>query len=102
MPNIIPLDMRNELKNTYSSIFSEKLVQEINNCLVLNKQVILFRNRRGYSPQWICDSCGQNVMCDNCDVSLTYHLSSNMLKCHYCGFSSKAESKCNSCGSETV
>ena len=102
MPNIIPLDMRNEPKNTYSSIFSEKLVQEINNCLALDKQVILFRNRRGYSPQWICDSCGQNVMCDNCDVSLTYHLSSNMLKCHYCGFSSKAESKCNSCGSETM
>ena len=102
MPKIIPLDMRNEPKNNYSSIFSEKLVQEINNCLALDKQVILFRNRRGYSPQWICDSCGQNVMCDNCDVSLTYHLSSNMLKCHYCGFSSKAESKCNSCGSETM
>ena len=102
MPNIIPLDMRSEIKNSFSSIFSEKLVEEVNNTLGLGKQIILFRNRRGYSPQWICDSCGQNVMCDNCDVSLTYHLSSNMLKCHYCGFSSKAESKCNSCGSETM
>ncbi len=102
MPNIIPLDMRSEIKNSFSSIFSEKLVEEINNSLGLGKQIILFRNRRGYSPQWICDSCGQNVMCDNCDVSLTYHLSSNMLKCHYCGFSSKAESKCNSCGLETM
>ena len=102
MPNIIPLDMRSEIKNSFSSIFSEKLVEEVNNSLGLGKQIILFRNRRGYSPQWICDSCGQNVMCDNCDVSLTYHLSSNMLKCHYCGFSSKAESKCNSCGLETM
>ena len=102
MPNIIPLDMRSEIKNSFSSIFSEKLVEEVNNTLGLGKQIILFRNRRGYSPQWICDSCGQNVMCDNCDVSLTYHLSSNMLKCHYCGFSSKAESKCNSCGLETM
>ena len=102
MPNIIPIDMRSEIKNSFSSIFSEKLVEEVNNTLGLGKQIILFRNRRGYSPQWICDSCGQNVMCDNCDVSLTYHLSSNMLKCHYCGFSSKAESKCNSCGLETM
>ena len=102
MPNIIPLDMRSEIKNSFSSIFSEKLVEEVNNTLGLGKQIILFRNRRGYSPQWICDSCGQNVMCDNCDVSLTYHLSSNMLKCHYCGFSSKAEYKCNSCGLETM
>ena len=102
MPNIIPLDMRSEIKNSFSSIFSEKLVEEVNNTLGLGKQIILFRNRRGYSPQWICDSCGQNVMCDNCDVSLTYHLSSNMLKCHYCGFSSKAEVKCSSCGNEAM
>ena len=102
MPNIIPLDMKSELKNSFSSIFSEKLVQEVKNSLEQDKQVILFRNRRGYSPQWICNSCGQNVMCDNCDVSLTYHSSSNMLKCHYCGFSSKAEVKCSSCGNEAM
>ena len=102
MPDIIPLDMRSEIKNEYSSIFSEKLVQEVHRILKLNKQVILFRNRRGYSPQWICDSCGNNTMCDNCDVSLTYHSSSNMLKCHYCGFSLKAEIRCNSCGSEAM
>lgn len=102
MPDIIPLDMRSEIKNEYSSIFSEKLVQEVHSTLELNKQVILFRNRRGYSPHWICDSCGNNIMCDNCDVSLTYHLSSNMLKCHYCGFSSKAEIRCNSCGSDAM
>ena len=102
MPNIISVDMRSEIKNEYSSVFSEKLVQEVQKTIKLGKQVILFRNRRGYSPQWICESCGNNIMCDNCDVSLTYHLSTNMLKCHYCGFSSKAKTMCNSCGSEAM
>ena len=102
MPNIFTIDMKNELKHNYSSIFSIKLVEEIDKTIKDGKQVILFRNRRGYSPQWLCDSCGQNVMCDNCDVSLTYHLSSNILKCHYCGFSSKAEKKCSTCGSDSM
>ena len=102
MPNIFTIDMKNELKHNYSSIFSIKLVEEIDKTIKEGKQVILFRNRRGYSPQWLCDSCGQNVMCDNCDVSLTYHLSSNILKCHYCGFSSKAEKKCSTCGSDSM
>ena len=102
MPNIFTIDMKNELKHEYSSIFSLRLVEEIEKTIKDGKQVILFRNRRGYSPQWLCDSCGQNVMCDNCDVSLTYHISSNSLKCHYCGFSSKAEKKCSSCGFDTM
>ena len=102
MPNIFTIDMKNELKHEYSSIFSLRLVEEIEKTIKDGKQVILFRNRRGYSPQWLCDSCGQNVMCDNCDVSLTYHISSNSLKCHYCGFSSKAEKKCSTCGSDTM
>ena len=102
MPNIFTIDMKNELKHEYSSIFSLRLVEEIEKTIKDGKQVILFRNRRGYSPQWLCDSCGQNVMCDNCDVSLTYHISSNSLKCHYCGFSSKAEKKCTTCGFDTM
>ena len=102
MPNIFTIDMKNDLKHEYSNIFSIKLVEEIDKTIKKGKQVILFRNRRGYSPQWLCDSCGQNVMCDNCDVSLTYHLSSNILKCHYCGFSSKAEKKCSTCGSDSM
>ena len=102
MPNIFTIDMKNELKHEYSSIFSLRLVEEIEKTIKDGKQVILFRNRRGYSPQWLCDSCGQIVMCDNCDVSLTYHISSNSLKCHYCGFSSKAEKKCSTCGFDTM
>jgi primosomal protein N' (replication factor Y) len=102
MPFIHTIDMKAEPKNEFSSIFSKKLVDEINKALDMGKQVILFRNRRGYSPQWQCGSCGHNIMCDNCDVTLTYHLHSNTLRCHYCGFQLKAEIKCDSCGMQTM
>ena len=102
MPNVLPIDMKSEIKHEFSPIFSLKLVHEIKKTLNEGKQVILFRNRRGYSPQWLCDSCGNAIMCDNCDVSLTYHTSSNTLKCHYCGFSSKAEKKCSTCGFDSM
>ena len=82
MPIISTLDMRTEPKHEFSSIFSKKLVDEINKTVDEGGQVILFRNRRGYSPQWQCNLCGHNNMCDNCDVSLTYHLHSNTLRCH--------------------
>lgn len=102
MPYIETIDMRTELKHDFNHIFSMKLVEEINLTLDSGKQVILFRNRRGYSPQWQCDSCGNNIICDNCDVSLTYHQKSNSLRCHYCGFQSKANIKCNSCGIDSM
>ena len=102
MPNVLPIDMKSEIKHEFSPVFSLKLVHEIKKTLKEGKQVILFRNRRGYSPQWLCDSCGNAIMCDNCDVSLTYHTSSNTLKCHYCGFSSKAEKKCSTCGFDSM
>ena len=102
MPFIHTIDMKAEPKHEFNSIFSKKLVDEINKSVDLGKQVILFRNRRGYSPQWQCGSCGHNIMCDNCDVTLTYHLHSNTLRCHYCGFQLKAEIKCDSCGMQTM
>ena len=102
MPFIHTIDMKAETKHEFSPIFSKKLVDEINKAVDKGKQVILFRNRRGYSPQWQCGYCGHNIMCDNCDVTLTYHLHSNTLRCHYCGFQLKAEIKCDSCGMQTM
>ena len=102
MPFIHTIDMKAEPKHEFSPIFSKKLVDEINKAVDKGKQVILFRNRRGYSPQWQCGSCGHNIVCDNCDVTLTYHLHSNTLRCHYCGFQLKAEIKCDSCGMQTM
>jgi len=102
MPFINTIDMKVEPKHDLTSIFSKKLVDQIEETVDDGKQVILFRNRRGYSPQWQCESCGNSIMCDNCDVTLTYHLNSNTLRCHYCGFQAKSELKCSSCGMQTM
>jgi primosomal protein N' (replication factor Y) len=74
----------------------------IKSTLSNGKQVIIFQNRRGYSPYQECESCGYVFDCKNCDVSLTYHRISNELKCHHCGYTSKNESKCIKCSSSFV
>ncbi|MCB0472639.1 MAG: primosomal protein N', partial [Flavobacteriaceae bacterium] len=66
------------------------------------EQAILFQNRRGYAPYLICEECGHVPECNNCDVSLTYHKFSNLLKCHYCGNSKPMPTSCTACGSTRV
>ncbi len=73
----------------------QKAIQEV---LDNKKQVILFRNRRGYSPYQICKICGWIPQCRNCDVSLTFHKLSNKLLCHYCGTSYPPVNTCAACG----
>jgi len=72
----------------------ESMVETLSN----NKQVILFQNRRGYSPYQICQICGWIPHCENCDVSLTYHKLSNKLQCHYCGTTYPPVNTCLACG----
>ena len=79
------------------SFFSSELVKYIENTLKSNNQIILFRNRRGYSTYLKCSACNHVNICPNCDVSLTYHLKDNLEKCHYCGFSRQMSINCNSC-----
>ena len=98
-PIIEIVDMNEEFKKT-NSYFSSRLIDEINNTLDNNKQVILFLNKRGYSSMVTCKNCGYTEMCPNCDISMTYHKSSNMLRCHYCGYARKKEKICSSCGEE--
>ena len=81
-----------------NGLFSKKLIDEICNTLKEKKQVILFRNRRGYASIWMCNTCGYHINCDNCDVTLTFHNISNNLKCHYCGFTIKTPKICSTCG----
>ena len=78
------------------SFFSSELVKYIENTLKSDNQVILFRNRRGYSTYLKCSGCNHVNICPNCDVSLTYHLKDNLEKCHYCGFSRQMSINCNS------
>lgn len=82
--------------------FSNRLIEEIQNQIENGKQVILFHNRRGYSPYIQCDECKNIPMCPNCDVSLTYHIFRNEMICHYCGHHYHMENVCVSCGSTQV
>lgn len=76
---------------------SPKLLEEITQTLKENKQIIIYKDRRGYSMQLECNSCGYIAYCPNCDVSLTYHKNSYLLKCHYCGHNQNLYEKCPSC-----
>ena len=82
-----------------SGHFSDRLAEEILNTLKQGEQVILFQNRRGYSPYLECLTCGESPQCPNCDVSLTYHSYKNQLRCHYCGYHIAMQLECMKCGS---
>jgi len=79
--------------------FTPELLSAIDDALVNKEQIILFQNRRGYSPYMICDNCGHITKCRDCDVSLTVHKNQGRLICHYCGYSEKLHSQCSECGS---
>lgn len=77
--------------------FSQTLVDAIEEALGKHEQVILFQNRRGYSPFIECRTCGWVPRCEHCDVSLTYHKGTGMLSCHYCGHTYALPPKCPNC-----
>ena len=103
MPEIQCADLEKETKQkTMKSHFSSFLMLEIEEALKKGEQIILFQNRRGYSPMWTCEMCAWTPHCKNCDVSLTYHKSSTALKCHYCGYHISPPSSCGACGSKKL
>lgn len=102
LPNIEVVDMREELVKGNLSIFSDNLRSKLDKTMNAGKQAILFLNRRGYSHFISCRSCGHVIKCDNCDVSMTYHKSINMLRCHYCGATKPVPSVCPNCGSKYI
>lgn len=102
MPEINIVDMGKELDKGNNTIISEILYQNIKESLKNKEQVILFLNKRGYSAYISCKKCGFVMKCDRCDVSLTYHLKNNLLKCHYCGSSKKLFPTCPQCGSDKI
>lgn len=99
MPKVDIIDMNKEFKKV-SGYFSNTLIDQIKETLERKEQVILFLNRRGYSSFLTCSSCGYVEKCPNCDISLTYHKSSNMLRCHYCGYATKRKKLCPKCQEE--
>lgn len=103
LPEIILKDLKESISNNkMKGSFSDFLLKNIKSTLEKGKQVIIFQNRRGYSPYQECESCGYVFYCKNCDVSLTYHSISNELKCHHCGYKLKNDNKCIKCSSNSL
>ena len=101
LPDVHIVDMKEEIKRG-NYTFSKLLIDKINEKISKGEQVILLLNRRGYSPLIKCSKCGEVEKCPNCDISLTYHKSSDSLRCHYCNYTKKCPSKCMKCGSTDI
>jgi primosomal protein N' (replication factor Y) len=103
LPSIQMIDTRTVAKKQGEKVMlSPQLLEGIRDTINKQKQIILFQNRRGYSPYQVCTVCGWIAQCRNCDVSLTYHKLSNKLKCHYCGNIYPPSNTCQACGSDKL
>ena len=85
-----------------SGPFSPRLIAAVRDALQRGEQAILFQNRRGFAPMIECRTCGWVPNCPNCDVSLTYHKSMNVLTCHYCGYTERVPEQCPNCESKDI
>ena len=100
MPEIELVDLKDSyFRKKMKGHFSLTLIEEITDAFANNEQVILFQNRRGFSPVLECMTCGHVPQCPQCDVSLTYHKYKNQLRCHYCGYNMAKPSNCHVCSS---
>lgn len=103
MPKIQYINLKEAYKKKQmKGRFSQRLLDAIKHTLEQGEQVILFQNRRGFSPVVECTTCGVSPQCPNCDVSLTYHEYRKQLRCHYCGYSMAMLVSCMACGNETL
>ena len=98
LPAVEVIDMRQEFQAGNNGIFSGKLAQYLGECLEKGQQAMLFINRRGYSTFVSCRNCGHVVLCDDCDISMTYHKGENRLRCHFCGSVKPLPTRCPACG----
>jgi len=98
MPDIELVDLKDKHKRKLmNGHFSDRLIEEITEALKEAQQIILFQNRRGFSPIVECNTCGHSPQCPNCDVSLTFHQFKNELRCHYCGHHIAMQQHCMAC-----
>ena len=103
MPDIELVDIKEKhKKKLMRGHFSDRLIEEMNETLAEGQQIILFQNRRGFSPIIECNTCGHSPQCPNCDVSLTYHQYRKQLRCHYCGYVMAMIKDCKACGSSEL
>ena len=102
LPPIQVVDMRPEIKERGESNFSRELLVKLTDRLARNEQSILMLNRRGFSSFMMCRDCGEVLKCPNCDISLTLHMDSHTMKCHYCGHEEPIPRFCPNCGSREI
>ena len=103
LPDVSIVDMREQRrKKLNSGILSSEMVRELRHTAEERKQAILFQNRRGFAPVVVCRQCGWTPKCQNCDVSLVYHKYTNLLRCHYCGYSAPLPTLCPACGQNSI
>ncbi|MGQ1890101.1 replication restart helicase PriA [Thermophagus sp. OGC60D27] len=103
LPRIVVADLKEaRRKKQMKSHFTPELFTEIQNALANKQQIILFQNRRGFSPFLECTVCSWVPRCNFCDVSMTYHKKMNQLVCHYCGHTVTTPTTCQACGSPAL
>jgi primosomal protein N' (replication factor Y) len=103
LPEIELVDIKEKhRKKRMTGHFSDRLLTLIKEALAEKEQVILFQNRRGFSPVVECSTCGVAPQCPNCDVSLTFHKFNNELRCHYCGYQQALPKTCPACENPTL
>lgn len=102
LPNVVTVDMRNEIRGGNTGVLSEELYYEISSALESGHQAILLLNRRGHNTYISCPSCGYVATCPNCSVSLTYHSANRRLMCHYCGHSIPYSNVCPECNDKNM
>ena len=103
LPTIEVVDIKDlRRRKLMSGPFSPRLIAAVRNALQRGEQAILFQNRRGFVPMIECRTCGWVPHCPNCDVSLTYHKSMNVLTCHYCGYTERVPEQCPNCESKDI
>ncbi len=101
VPRITICDMTKE-EHIKNSMISKTLFDAINHKLSLHEQIILLQNRRGYSSILMCPDCGYTMKCPNCDISLTYHKTKELMRCHYCGYATKKINVCPDCKNDQL
>ena len=102
LPQVELIDLRRQLVQPGSAVFSARLIEELQRTLERGEQSILLLNRRGFHTVVACAQCGEPLTCPNCSVSLTYHQVGGQMMCHYCGYSQPLPQACPSCGSELM
>ncbi|MCG5103541.1 primosomal protein N' [Oceanobacillus alkalisoli] len=102
LPEVLTVDMRSELHAGNRTMFSRLLMEKIRDCIAKGEQIVLLLNRRGYSTFIMCRDCGHVKECPHCDIALTYHKNSHLLKCHYCSYEEPVPNNCPECSSDLI